>query len=506
MARTIDEIFSYLDNKENVAGRFLTFTQYDTFEKYMPLDTEINSVNEAVINEGYVVIPETIANIRSKAQRFLESIDNEFNEALENVDDDKKETIKAKYNEKRKIAVDGLEMINAYCDKMKDNWERFRNGDVIKFDDKYGIPSNYVEKINTNATRDSATKDDNTQDAPAQDDQAQEDQVQDGEEQEEGDLSVEDSKNVLQLLKELHETRATRRRAERALIKKRFKEFEESIEESGSVYLDSQKAKGEYRKKISTLREEYNKKTGELLEKKETCENEIDGDRAELATDKGALHDLRKSPVIKYLEKAQKAKAKLEKRLENASTEAEKIILEDKLEAANSTIEKMLQTPEGQEYSNVQSDIRYRRANIRINKKMKKSVSTELRNADKWLKEEKNNAKKEKANTLPAKQSKFKLFVGAIRAKLGIGKYKAEKNAKDSIENMLSSAGEFISGVGAGIAEKAGNAKDAVKGFVSERVDNAISRLENHINQRIAKEQQKTQDIQQKINPENEGR
>ena len=263
---------------------------------------------------------------------------------------------------------------------------------------------------------------------------------------------------------------------------------------------------GEYRKKISTLREEYNKKTGELLGKKEKYENEIDGDRAELATDKGALHDLRKSPVIKYLEKAQKAKAKLEKRLENASTEAEKIILEDKLEAANSTIEKMLQTPEGQEYSNVQSDIRYRRANIRINKELKKVASTELRNADKWLKEEKNNAKEEKANTLPAKQSKFKMFVGAIRAKLGIGKYKAEKNAKDSIENMLSSAGEFISGVGAGIAEKAGNAKDAVKGFVSERVDNAISRLENHINQRIAKEQQKTQDIQQKINPENEGR
>jgi hypothetical protein len=64
--------------------------------------------------------------------------------------------------------------------------------------------------------------------------------------QEENDLPVDESKNVLQLMRELREARAQRRKVERALMKQRFKEFGESIEESGGAYLKSQQAKEEY--------------------------------------------------------------------------------------------------------------------------------------------------------------------------------------------------------------------------------------------------------------------
>lgn len=494
MARTVDEIFNDLDKKDSVVGRFLLLAQYEKFSKYMPLDTEVSTLDETTINEGDTVIPQLISDMKAKAQKILDDITNEFNEALNNVEDSKKAALMAEFDEKKKTAVDGVAMINEYCDKQEDNWNKFKSGQKISFEDKYDIPSNYANRASSVQSRDN-----DSEEVIVQDEQDQQPQ------QEENDLQVDESKNVLQLMRELREARAQRRKVERALVKQRFKEFGESIEESGDAYLKSQQAKEEYKSKIKELKEKYNSKDAALDRAEEYWEDEIDSDRAELATKKGELSEIRKKPIIKYLEKAQKAKIKLEERLESA-TDEERAILEDKLDNINSTIGRMLETEDGKQYSEIQNEIRYRKSSILINKKIIESITDDRVALDEELKKAKEEAKANKANVLPEKQSKFKMFIGAIRAKLGIGKYKAEKNAKDSIENALASAGDFISRAGTSIADKAGAVKESVKGFVERGADKAISKLEQHINNRIAKEQQKTQDVQQKINPENEAR
>ena len=134
------------------------------------------------------------------------------------------------------------------------------------------------------------------------------------------------------------------------------------------------------------------------------------------------------------------------------------------------------------------------------------------------------------------------MFIGGLRAKLGIGKHKADKHVADTLAKAIKEAENFTveigkvavgsavlvaQGIGKGVvAAKEGI--DTAKEAVVNGIDNAkqsvvngisnvkqsvsehctaqkakiIAKLENHINKRIASEKQKTKDIMQKMNPD----
>lgn len=503
MARTVEEIFDFLGDKKNIAKTFkqmalgyVTWNQVDKDVRSMELsDVEMY---ESFINDG-------IAEAKQTSKQILEELDFDFQDAMIGESDpEKRESLNKAYQEKRKIIIDGIDMIEQSSSKTLDNWRRFKQGEHLKYEDVYGIVDDYESKAQNSVDDRNDVGDRTEQDEP--DNLVADEEI--------SDLSDNDSETLITLLRELKQTSSDLRKAEKALRRQKFREFETEIAESGSLYLDTsaknKALKEKYKERVENLKKQYN----EAMEKSEVNEEALDSqileERAALAEGKVDLRALRKEPIIKRLERTTKERKSVEKQLESVTDDAQRASLEVYLTELTSTEKRILESDAGKKYTQVVGGIDEAKNNIAKCKEVKKGIKEGRKNLDAELKAFMEKAKEElnvgKESNLPTKRSKIMMFIGGIRAKLGIGKHKAEKNAADSIQKALNSIGEFSSNVvsgaiksGQAIGKGISNIAHSIGDFGRESAESVISKLEKHLKNRITTNQEKIQGINDRL-------
>jgi len=279
----------------------------------------------------------------------------------------------------------------------------------------------------------------------------------------------------------------------------------------------------EYNATIGALRESYNEQCESLDDEEQLLETEQAENCATIIKKKEDLKQLRELPIIQKLERATKAKKRIREMLENTTDDVEKAELEAKLEKAKEVEERIYATDVGKVYRSTRRGIRETKDKIKLNEARltriddKREALGEL--LDGYIKSEKETLKKNKENLLPEKRSKFMMFIGGLRAKLGIGKHKADKNVADTLSKAIKGAGDITAkvgefavgsaifvgkGIGQGIvAAKEGieNAGQSISEYCTTKKEKVIAKIENHIDKRIVAEKQKSQEAMQKLNP-----
>ncbi|MBQ3408056.1 MAG: hypothetical protein IJH12_02480 [Clostridia bacterium] len=456
MARSIEEILEYIDNREAIAEEMSTIAYYGAY--WLPIEKDVKSVSMEDINDYETFIPMDCEDSKQEAQKLLEELDFDFQDAMIGQSDETKEQLNKKYKEKRQFIVEGIEMVEKMSKKTMDNWERFKQGEIISYDDVYGISNAFKAKAKNNIEREETTENRENTAADERPEKAPE------------DLSTDNSKTLAQLMKELNQAKEERRRAERALSQKRFKEFEADIAESGALYMETsektKKLQGQYKDRIAELKKEYKGREAQIDEDEQAFETQLLEDRAELAKKKGDLHDLRKLPIIKNFEKTIREKEKLEAKLEKTTDEYKRAELEAQIKKTEEKEQMFLETDAGKVYKSLTDGIEETKGKINSDKVNIKKVADLRKELKEWLKDYTQKAKDtlqySKGKQLPAKQNKFMLFIGGIRAKLGIGKHKAEKNVADTLENVLKQAGDMAQKLGEFSAKEAKVVQEAV--------------------------------------------
>ena len=499
MARSVEEIFEYLGNGKEIANRFEQMNTH--FAVWVPLNKDVRSMEMNDIESHEEFITTGIEESKRKAKEILEELDFDFQDAmLGESDPDKRESLNAKYKEKRQIIVDGIQMLDESAAKTLDNWRKFKQGEQITFDDSYGIEQAFCEKARSII--------------PDERDEAEEPVQEDPPEPEETEeLSDEDSKSIIALFKELRQTSKDLKKAQKALRRQKFKEFQTEIEESGALYLDTKaknaELKAAYKEKIAELKKQYNEAMQKSDENYDKLDDQILEDRATLAEGKAELKTLRKEPIIKKLESTIKSRKKIEQKLESTDDPDKRIDLEDQLKELKATEDAILQSDAGKAYTRVTGKITEARENITNSKRIQLEIVQGQDRLDEQLKEFMQKAKEElnvaKENNLPTKRSKLMMLIGGIKAKLGIGKHKTERNAADSIKKAYRTVTDFTSGVVGGAIEGVKSVGDKIGNAVTTRAETIISNLEAHLNSRIDANKQKTQGINDQIKTD-EGR
>lgn len=493
MARSVDEIFKFLSDGQNIAETFKKLNL--SYCTWIPINRDVRSMELSKIEDRDNWIPEDIARAKEAAQNILSELDFDFQDAmLSESDPATRESLNAKYQEKRKIIVDGIKMIEESSTKNMDNWRRFKQGEYISFDEVYSIGSAFQKEASSIVSDDRDVSKEPVQDVhPDPEDTA--------------DLSDNESKSIIALLKELQQTSKDLKKAQKALRRQRFKEFQTEIEESGALYLDTSAKNADlkraYKEKIADLKKKYNAAMEKSDENYEKLDVQILKDRATLAEGKAELKVLRKEPIIKRLESTIKSRKRIEEKLESTDDPDKRIDLEDQLKELKGTEDTLLQSDAGKAYARVTGKIAEARENITNSKRIQLEITQGQDRLEEQLKEFMQKAKEElnagRENNLPTKRSKIMMLIGGIKAKLGIGKHKAEKNASDSIKKAYQTAKDFTDDVVDGALGGIKNIGEKIGDFATSKADSIISRMESHLNSRIDSNKQKTQSINDKI-------
>ena len=493
MARSVDEIFEFLSDGQNIAETFKKLNR--SYCTWIPIDRDVRSMELSRIENRENWIQEYIAKAKEAAQNILSELDFDFQDAmLSESDPATRESLNAKYQEKRKIIVDGIKMIDESSAKNIENWRRFKQGEHISYDEIYGIEEDFEKGAKSITIDDRDVSKEPVQDVhPDPEDTA--------------DLSDNESKSIIALLKELQQTSKDLKKAQKALRRQRFKEFQTEIEESGALYLDTSAKNADlkraYKEKIADLKKKYNAAMEKSDENYEKLDVQILKDRATLAEGKAELKVLRKEPIIKRLESTIKSRKRIEEKLESTDDPDKRIDLEDQLKELKGTEDTLLQSDAGKAYARVTGKIAEARENITNSKRIQLEITQGQDRLEEQLKEFMQKAKEElnagRENNLPTKRSKIMMLIGGIKAKLGIGKHKAEKNAIDSIKKAYQTAKDFTADVVDGALDGIKNIGEKIGDFATSKADSIISKMESHLNSRIDSNKQKTQSINDKI-------
>lgn len=498
MAKSVKEIFEFLSDGKSIAKTFKSMN--NSFNVWIPLHKDVRSMEMKDIEKYEKWITEGIEKAKEEAKNILSELDLDFQDAMIGESDPAtRESLNAKYQEKRKIIVDGIQMIDESAAKASDNWNRFKKGEQISYREVYDIGEAYTKKAESIVPDEREEEEHVQEDLPEPEDTAV--------------LSDEESKSIIALLKELHQTSKDLKIAKKALRRQRFKEFQTEIEESGALYLDAKSKNADlkkaYKEKIAELKKNHNEAMEALDNSYDKLDTQILDGRATLAEGKAELKTLRKEPIIKRLESTIKSRKRIEEKLELTDDPDKRIALEDQIKGLRDTEEAILKSDAGKAYTEATGKITDSRNIITTSKRQQSEIIQNQDQLESQLKEFMQKAKEElnigKENNLPAKKNKFMMIIGGIRAKLGIGKHKAEKNAADSIQNAIKSIGEFSSGVVEGAVKGAKNIRDSIGQAITTRAETIISNLETHLNSRIETNKQKTQGINDKIKTD-EGR
>lgn len=308
------------------------------------------------------------------------------------------------------------------------------------------------------------------------------------------DDSISNAQQLRNSLARLREVQNQIRQLERAQVEKQF-------DEAGKLYLDSKLEQAEIQKRIQAEKKEYSAIRREVDLQEELYQNEILYARGNVVSAKLMLRNLRRLPIIKELENLQDYMYKLESKLNTTSNPEEKSKIERAISAQQKIIENYLNTDAGQAYKRAIILEDDSRKQIADNKALLAKSKAFKKEAKSTLSELIHGIKSEKSSMVPAKKNGFMKFIGAIKAKLGIGKYKEEKNLGEQFDKIWGGFKEKTSGLLGEVKEFASRTgktiEDATVGKVRAMADKVLKALGDHIDGRVEKAKAKLQGMQQ---------
>lgn len=146
MGKSVNDIYKFLDNREQVVG---TFARILTNAPIMvPVNQKISNMGlEKVYKYNKWINSSCDASIK-EAEEVLRGLDTQFDVAVKNESDEwKREELTSKYKVKRALAADGVEKVKLNSQKTKENWKKFVSGEVLTQNDVYGVLNNYVGQL-----------------------------------------------------------------------------------------------------------------------------------------------------------------------------------------------------------------------------------------------------------------------------------------------------------------------------------------------------------------------
>ena len=338
-------------------------------------------------------------------------------------------------------------------------------------------------------------------------------------------MSAEIEKELIELKKLIEQERANKRALKKALTMAKFKELENAISEfvgeSGKAYLDSKKESAElkaikqnFKEEIKQLKQDYSQGKEKLDEIRENVEANISEKEAKIVEAKIKFDKIRKEPFIQNYEKSKKKNIQeiksLEAKKSKAKSEDEEKSIQseiDELKRKNEDNERaFLSTDAGQAYKDLKSKVEGKQLEAKMEKdklanidKMEESLDEKF---DMYYKDAKAKAKESKAMVVPEKKNRLQRIFGMVRAKLGIGKYKEEKNMKDSMQKIMSGTRDLIGKIAKSTEEVGKMAITGATSFAKDRKQAVLKSMEQHYQKRVEKAQAKLENVQTKLNPD----
>ena len=307
-------------------------------------------------------------------------------------------------------------------------------------------------------------------------------------------IPIESEVKIKQHLGELIQTQADLFKAELAHQKVKFNESINQaineLEEGSAVSKQISQSNIEYKNYILVAKEELDKQLIDLKIGRYKEKGNINKSKANIAILKGELAEISKNPIVKHIKTMEKYKAQIDAKLKNAKEEDKDSLLSQKKSIEN-VLDSAYNTPVGSRYKETkhkislhEQKVKGSQQNVRDSYKKEKELKA---NADKLINKIKNIAKMEKEYLLPTKRNKLMAFLGNIKAKMGIGKVKYERNvlsaikeAKEEINsNILQPAKEGISKFGndtkQAIQNKAIEAREGIANIGNKAKEGAIN-------------------------------
>ncbi len=325
-------------------------------------------------------------------------------------------------------------------------------------------------------------------------------------------------KELINLLNQLKVLKDQRRALEQAIAEKRREKINEMIAESGSIYqgkkAEINRLQEIYKTALENAQNTYGEYKDELRAQKEQYESELVGYEGDLTESKVKLNNLKKEPFVKQYEEVYNRnyniRMKLIKKLDKTNDEVEIKYLKSEIKDINETLkrnrESFYKTDVGKSYKELEDKKIMAEDGIYATKNNIAEVNEKDENLDndykEWVKKIEN-SKKEKIGMV--KTNKLQTFIGGIRAKLGIGKHKEEKNVKDTLNSAINVANNFINSV----KEKGKNAMmnvknvadkgmDKVQTFAKNRESDVIRKLTQLAKDNIQKQTEKNKKLEEK--------
>lgn len=146
MGKSVNDIYKFLDNKEQVVG---TFARILTSAPTMvPINQDVSKVGLDKIYRYKKWINTTCDASIKEAEGVLNDLDTQFDAAVKNEGDEwKREELTSKYKVKRAFVADSVEQVKMNAQKTKENWKKFVSGEVLTQNDVFGVLNNYVGQL-----------------------------------------------------------------------------------------------------------------------------------------------------------------------------------------------------------------------------------------------------------------------------------------------------------------------------------------------------------------------
>lgn len=330
-----------------------------------------------------------------------------------------------------------------------------------------------------------------------------------------------DFKELISLLNQIKVLKDQRKALEKAISEKRKEKFNEMIAESESIYqgkkAELNRLKEMYRTALEEAKNTYIKCKEEIREEKNQYESDLVGYEGDLAELKAKLKSLKKEPSVKVYEemykKNHKEKMRLIKKLDKTNDVDEKKVLNAELENIDENLkrsrETFYKTDMGKSYKEIEdkqlgaiSGIYSAKKSISEARKDDENLDSDYEDLIKKIE----NSKKEKMGMVKA--NRFQLFIGGIRAKLGIGRHSEEKNARDMLIPVIGVVNNFINNINEKGKKTINSVKDVadkgigkVKTFARNRESDVIRKLTQLAKDNVEKQTRKNE----KLKEENPG-
>lgn len=272
MAKSVNEIYKFLDNKEQVIGTFARILT--CAPTLVPIEQEVSSMDLGKIYKYRKWIGQSCKKSIEEAEKVSRDLDSDFNLAIKDEqDENKRAELSAKYIEKKAFVIESVEKVKQNADKTMQNWRRFVSGDVLKFDEVYDIFNKYVDQLKDRQQTQNSNKYVNK-------------------------ASIEFSKSIANLLNELQQTKSTLENVNTVIRMKEVKQFENKLNNNNVFFhvidFKNQNLKQQFMNTVQKCNEKYKTALKAADRNERRIDIEILQDREFIASKKVVLDSLRK--------------------------------------------------------------------------------------------------------------------------------------------------------------------------------------------------------------------